>query len=233
MPLESQKKVRFCLEKEEQDLGAAEHTALEQPPVISREELATHTSAEDCWLAIHGAVYDVSRYLTQHPGGAQVMLKLAGKDATAQFDDVGHSMESLMFDLGSGACVGVLKARPVTTALSTPQKQQQASEFAPEHSSYWEQLWTWVKHVPETPLGFRNLKWATGELRLRTPSVYKGDAEVRRELNALAIAVVMGVCIIMLVYVKLRCPSMMEHVVLGALPEEMAGENYDIPSWSL
>lgn len=157
MPLESQKKVRFCLEKEEQDLGAAEHTVLEQPPVISREELATHTSAEDCWLAIHGAVYDVSRYLTQHPGGAQVMLKLAGKDATAQFDDVGHSMESLMFDLGSGACVGVLKARPVTTALSTPQNNSRPQSSLPSTAH------TGSNYGPGLSMCRRPL-WASGTL---------------------------------------------------------------------
>ncbi|CUS23254.1 LAQU0S09e00650g1_1 [Lachancea quebecensis] len=233
MPLESLKKVRFCLENEEQGPSTTEHAIAGQLPVISREELATHTSAEDCWLAIHGSVYDVTRYLTQHPGGAQVMLKLAGKDATAQFDDVGHSLESLMFDLGSGACVGVLKAVPVATALPTSQEQQKVIQRAPEGSSRWEQLWAWIQQAPEAHTGFQNFKRATDELRSRKPSIYKGDAEVRRELNVLAIGIVMGVCIIMLIYVKLRCPSMMEHVVLGALPDEMAGENYDIPSWSL
>jgi cytochrome b involved in lipid metabolism len=39
-------------------------------------------------------VYDVSKYLDDHPGGAEVMLDVAGKDADEFFEDIGHSKEA-------------------------------------------------------------------------------------------------------------------------------------------
>lgn len=61
---------------------------------ITQEELAKHNSEKDCWLAIHGSVYDVTEFLPDHPGGYEVMAAVAGKDATTEFEDIGHSTQS-------------------------------------------------------------------------------------------------------------------------------------------
>ena len=39
-------------------------------------------------------VYDVTKYLDDHPGGAEVMLDVAGQDADEFFEDIGHSKEA-------------------------------------------------------------------------------------------------------------------------------------------
>lgn len=36
-------------------------------------------------------MYDVTRFLEEHPGGDEVLLTASGKDATVDFEDVGHS----------------------------------------------------------------------------------------------------------------------------------------------
>jgi len=60
--------------------------------LISLEELAKHNTEEDCWVAIHGLVIDVNKELkNEHPGGPEVILALAGKDVTEDFEDIGHS----------------------------------------------------------------------------------------------------------------------------------------------
>lgn len=46
---------------------------------------------KDCWIIIHGIVYDVSGFLNQHPGGPDAILASAGKDATVDFEDIFHS----------------------------------------------------------------------------------------------------------------------------------------------
>jgi cytochrome-b5 reductase len=39
-------------------------------------------------------IYDVTKYLDDHPGGAEVMLDVAGTDADEFFEDIGHSKEA-------------------------------------------------------------------------------------------------------------------------------------------
>lgn len=46
-------------------------------------------------MAINGKVYDVTHFLDDHPGGDDVMHDVAGKDATEEFDDIGHSQEAV------------------------------------------------------------------------------------------------------------------------------------------
>lgn len=60
------------------------------------EEVAKHNTAKDCWLVIYGKVYDVTRFLDEHPGGDEVMLNVTGKDSTDDFEDVGHSTGARM-----------------------------------------------------------------------------------------------------------------------------------------
>ena len=45
---------------------------------LTAEDLAKHTSEEDCWITIHGKVYNVTEYLMDHPGGMDVMMEHAG-----------------------------------------------------------------------------------------------------------------------------------------------------------
>ena len=39
-------------------------------------------------------MYDVTKYLDDHPGGAEVMLDVGGQDADEFFEDIGHSKEA-------------------------------------------------------------------------------------------------------------------------------------------
>ncbi|XP_034937715.1 cytochrome b5-like [Chelonus insularis] len=61
--------------------------------LFSLEKVAQHNGqlGAKTWIVIKDVVYDVSNYLESHPGGAELLLEYAGKDATAAFYDFGHS----------------------------------------------------------------------------------------------------------------------------------------------
>ncbi|KAH6967585.1 cytochrome b5-like heme/steroid binding domain-containing protein [Ilyonectria sp. MPI-CAGE-AT-0026] len=49
---------------------------------------------EGLFLVIHNNAYDCTKFAETHPGGEDVLLDLAGQDATEAFEGVGHSEEA-------------------------------------------------------------------------------------------------------------------------------------------
>ncbi|XP_027844870.1 cytochrome b5 isoform X1 [Aphis gossypii] len=66
--------------------------------------VSNHKTTSDAWISIHGNVYNITNFITVHPGGEEVLVEAAGTDATVCFDSIGHSDEAykLMNDLKIG-----------------------------------------------------------------------------------------------------------------------------------
>lgn len=62
----------------------------------SLEEIAKHNTEDDIWFVYKDGVYDITKFYKEHPGGEEVLLELAGQDATQCFDDIGHSSEAII-----------------------------------------------------------------------------------------------------------------------------------------
>ncbi|KAI0079838.1 hypothetical protein K474DRAFT_1658665 [Panus rudis PR-1116 ss-1] len=73
-------------------------TPAKDKPTISGAEVAKHNSRESCWIIVHGYVYDVTDFLDEHPGGSKIILKYAGKDATAEYDPI-HPPDAITTNL--------------------------------------------------------------------------------------------------------------------------------------
>ncbi|XP_028037161.1 cytochrome b5-like [Bombyx mandarina] len=58
---------------------------------LTLDEVKKHKDEKSVWIIIHNDVYDVTKFLEEHPGGADSLLEVAGKDGTQAFEDVGHS----------------------------------------------------------------------------------------------------------------------------------------------
>ncbi|KAF7332534.1 Cytochrome b5 [Mycena kentingensis (nom. inval.)] len=75
--------------------------------VVTLEELRKYNTKEKLYVLIHGNVYDVTKFLDEHPGGDEVIIAEASQDATEAFEDVGHSDEAR--ELLPGMLVGKLE----------------------------------------------------------------------------------------------------------------------------
>lgn len=53
---------------------------------VTAQDVAKHNSEGDIWVIIDGDVYDVTKFLPDHPGGMKAVLIYAGRDATEEFD---------------------------------------------------------------------------------------------------------------------------------------------------
>lgn len=52
---------------------------------LTRDQVTPHNNAEDCWVILHGLVFDVTPYLRYHPGGQSILLRYAGTDVSVPF----------------------------------------------------------------------------------------------------------------------------------------------------
>jgi cytochrome b involved in lipid metabolism len=49
-------------------------------------DVAMHKTAGDCWSAVNGGVYDLTKWVAQHPGGPAVIEAMCGIDGSAAFN---------------------------------------------------------------------------------------------------------------------------------------------------
>lgn len=61
---------------------------------FTRKEIAERNTKKDAVFIIDNVVYDVTQFIDEHPGGHEVLVNVAGKDATEDFEDIGHSLDA-------------------------------------------------------------------------------------------------------------------------------------------
>lgn len=54
-------------------------------PSYDAAEVAHHDRAEDCWMIIDGAVYDLTAYLPEHPTRPAIIEEWCGREASEAY----------------------------------------------------------------------------------------------------------------------------------------------------
>lgn len=91
--------------------------------MLSYDEVKKHNTKSDCWVIVHGKVYDVSDFISEHPGGIAVILKYAGKDATKAFDPI-HPSDTLVKYLPEKYHLGPVDEKTKPQKAKTQRKQK-------------------------------------------------------------------------------------------------------------
>lgn len=91
--------------------------------------VAKHNTKDSCWVILYGNVYDVTEFLPNHPGGANIVLKLSGKDATEEYDPI-HPPGTLEDNLPKSCRLGPVDP----TTLPEPVKAAKAIGPEPDDS---------------------------------------------------------------------------------------------------
>ena len=68
---------------EEQD--GTQTTEQSTADTFTTEQVAEHDSSSDCWTIINGDVYDITSYVSEHPGGSEI-TRACGIDGTTLFE---------------------------------------------------------------------------------------------------------------------------------------------------
>ena len=96
---------------------------------VSLAEVQQHLTEDDggVWVIIDGLVYDVTEWHEDHPGGSEILLELAGKDATKLFAAVQHSPDAI--EQRKSFVVGRLAADAVEQAASAASTDESLKEW--------------------------------------------------------------------------------------------------------
>ncbi len=60
-------------------------------PVLASEltvdNVKLHNTSKDCWSIVDNKVYDLTSWITRHPGGSKAIISMCGIDASASYND--------------------------------------------------------------------------------------------------------------------------------------------------
>lgn len=71
------------------------------PSAYTAATVAQHKSQSDCWTIVDGVVYDLTSFITKHPGGARSIATICGVDGTAAFSGQHGESEKANMKLNS------------------------------------------------------------------------------------------------------------------------------------
>ena len=109
-------------------LGAIATSGTTDPAPVAKtyssNQVAAHNSASSCWGVVNGNVYDLTSYVSSHPGGASAINALCGKDATSAFTGQ-HGGESSPTNVLASFKLGTLSG---TNTLGTAQGEEEEED---------------------------------------------------------------------------------------------------------
>ena len=74
---------------------------------LTRDNVRKHAAEDDAWLIIDNVVWDVTGFAEEHPGGAEIIVKSLGRDASTAYNAV-HSPKMVLGYFGPSRIVGRL-----------------------------------------------------------------------------------------------------------------------------
>jgi 4-hydroxysphinganine ceramide fatty acyl 2-hydroxylase len=79
--------------------------------IYTAEDVASHSTLANCWISRRGKVYNVSKFVNDHPGGDDILLQYAGKDVAAAMagtDGEVHEHSDAAYDMLAEYQIGKL-----------------------------------------------------------------------------------------------------------------------------
>lgn len=94
-------------------------------PTIPSIDVASRKTAASCYVIVGAKVYDVTAFLDDHPGGAELILKYGGKDVAEIMDDeISHSHSESAKEMLGDMLVGFVATESIMkTAVQSEQPE--------------------------------------------------------------------------------------------------------------
>lgn len=134
-------------------------------PTIPVTEIRKHNNSKSCYVTLGTKVYDVTGFLTDHPGGDSLILEYGGKDVEQILKDEGsHFHSEAAYEILDDSLVGFLAKEGV---LNVATKSDKPGEILP---------------LPPSAEGVEELKKANGKAVYAATGM-SSEADLTRETD--------------------------------------------------
>jgi len=87
-------------------------------PTLPQADVAAHNTAKSCYITIGTKVYDITPFLDDHPGGADLILQYAAKDVKEAMEDpISHTHSESAWEILDDYLVGFMATNKVIDAV--------------------------------------------------------------------------------------------------------------------
>lgn len=94
----------------------------EMSPKLRLSEVSKHNTNDDCWIIVNSKIWDVSSFHAEHPGGSAIIMKYAGADATAAYDEI-HAPGILEGTLEPKLLIGYIDQKELQASVEAANKK--------------------------------------------------------------------------------------------------------------
>jgi 4-hydroxysphinganine ceramide fatty acyl 2-hydroxylase len=83
-------------------------------PTLPTAQVASHNTKESCYVTVGTKVYDITPFLDDHPGGAELVLEYGGKDVKdIMEDEVSHTHSESAWEIMDDHLIGFMATEDV------------------------------------------------------------------------------------------------------------------------
>lgn len=87
-------------------------------PTLPTADVASHNTRESCYVTIGTKVYDITPFLGDHPGGAELVVEYGGKDVKDVMEDVvSHAHSESAYEILDDHLIGFVATEKVMQAV--------------------------------------------------------------------------------------------------------------------
>ena len=98
-------------------------------PTFTQADVEAHNTAKSCFVTIGTKVYDVTDFVSDHPGGGDLILEHAGKDVgDIMKDEISHLHSEAAYEILDESLIGFVATEPV---MNTAVDSNEPAEIVP------------------------------------------------------------------------------------------------------
>lgn len=101
-------------------------------PTIPTHDVASRNNRSSCYVTIGTNVYDITRFVDDHPGGGDLILEYGGKDVSdIMRDEISHSHSESAFEVLQQHLVGFVANEKIMKAVAEHDRPEDIVPFPP------------------------------------------------------------------------------------------------------